>query len=156
MSGESPSGCQGVARRVTGVREERGQSSGLGSQTGTGRPEVSWTVDRSINVTSGGLLFCKTPYMVTETAHSVDQRNRWNYNRKQLSILLMCRTIRGVRKLFLPVSLFCDVCQVVGDLMMRIHRIPDFTAKLLLVRKRLLGLEPEGITYVCPVFSEVF
>lgn len=39
--------------------------------------------------------------------------------------------------------------------MMRIQRIPDFTPKLLLVRKRLLGLEPEGITYVCPVFSEL-
>ncbi|XP_035747379.1 protein FAM160B1 isoform X2 [Egretta garzetta] len=34
--------------------------------------------------------------------------------------------------------------QVVGDLMVRIQRIPDFTPKLLLVRKRLLGLEPEG------------
>lgn len=39
------------------------------------------------------------------------------------------------------------VCQVVGDLMLRIQRIPDFTPKLLLVRKRLLGLEPEGIRY---------
>lgn len=64
--------------------------------------------------------------------------------------------MRGVGKVFLRFSLFCDVCQVVGDLMMRIQRIPDFTPKLLLVRKRLLGLEPEGITYVCPVFSEVF
>ncbi|XP_051506704.1 FHF complex subunit HOOK interacting protein 2A-like isoform X2 [Myxocyprinus asiaticus] len=36
--------------------------------------------------------------------------------------------------------------QVVGDLMLRIHRIPDFTPKLLLVRKRLLGLEPEGMS----------
>lgn len=34
--------------------------------------------------------------------------------------------------------------------MLRIHRIPDFTPKLLLVRKRLLGLEPEGIKYVLP------
>ncbi len=34
--------------------------------------------------------------------------------------------------------------------MLRIQRIPDFTPKLLLVRKRLLGLEPEGITYVLP------
>ncbi|GAB1302564.1 FHF complex subunit HOOK interacting protein 2A [Apodemus speciosus] len=33
---------------------------------------------------------------------------------------------------------------VVGDLMVRIQRIQDFTPKLLLVRKRLLGLEPEG------------
>lgn len=48
------------------------------------------------------------------------------------------------------------VCQVVGDLMMRIQRIPDFTPKLLLVRKRLLGMEPEGITYVFPAFSPVF
>ncbi|KAG2462460.1 ATRN1 protein, partial [Polypterus senegalus] len=38
--------------------------------------------------------------------------------------------------------------QVVGDLMLRIQRIPDFTPKLLLVRKRLLGLEPEGPTLV--------
>lgn len=42
-------------------------------------------------------------------------------------------------------SLFSVVVRVVGDLMLRIHRIPDFTPKLLLVRKRLLGLEPEGI-----------
>lgn len=34
--------------------------------------------------------------------------------------------------------------------MLRIQRIPDFTPKLLLVRKRLLGLEPEGIKYVIP------
>lgn len=68
ISGESPSRCQGVGRRVTGAGEERGQSSeGLGSETGTGRPEVSWMVDRLINVISGGLLFCKTPCMVTET-----------------------------------------------------------------------------------------
>ncbi|XP_006880222.1 PREDICTED: protein FAM160B1 [Elephantulus edwardii] len=37
-----------------------------------------------------------------------------------------------------------SVTQVVGDLMVRIQRIQDFTPKLLLVRKRLLGLEPEG------------
>ncbi|TNM99688.1 hypothetical protein fugu_012721 [Takifugu bimaculatus] len=43
-------------------------------------------------------------------------------------------------------SLFSVIVRVVGDLMMRIQRIPDFTPKLLLVRKRLLGLEPEGIT----------
>ncbi|XP_029106361.1 FHF complex subunit HOOK interacting protein 2A isoform X1 [Scleropages formosus] len=41
-------------------------------------------------------------------------------------------------------SLFSVIVRVVGDLMLRIHRIPDFTPKLLLVRKRLLGLEPEG------------
>lgn len=40
--------------------------------------------------------------------------------------------------------------------MLRIHRIPDFTPKLLLVRKRLLGLEPEGITYVPPCGSALF
>lgn len=34
--------------------------------------------------------------------------------------------------------------------MLRIQRIPDFTPKLLLVRKRLLGLEPEGIRYALP------
>lgn len=39
---------------------------------------------------------------------------------------------------------FVSVLQVVGDLMVRIQRIQDFTPKLLLVRKRLLGLEPEG------------
>uniref|UniRef100_A0A8D3AHZ0 FHF complex subunit HOOK-interacting protein C-terminal domain-containing protein n=1 Tax=Scophthalmus maximus TaxID=52904 RepID=A0A8D3AHZ0_SCOMX len=43
-------------------------------------------------------------------------------------------------------SLFSVIVRVVGDLMLRIHHIPDFTPKLLLVRKRLLGLEPEGIT----------
>ncbi|XP_048843812.1 protein FAM160B1 [Brienomyrus brachyistius] len=41
-------------------------------------------------------------------------------------------------------SLFSVIVRVVGDLMLRIQRIPDFTTKLLLVRKRLLGLEPEG------------
>ncbi|XP_026560617.1 protein FAM160B1 isoform X1 [Pseudonaja textilis] len=40
-------------------------------------------------------------------------------------------------------SLFSVIVRVVGDLMVRIQRIPDFTPKLLLVRKRLLGLEPE-------------
>lgn len=39
---------------------------------------------------------------------------------------------------------FVSGVQVVGDLMVRIQRIQDFTPKLLLVRKRLLGLEPEG------------
>lgn len=39
---------------------------------------------------------------------------------------------------------FLTSMQVVGDLMVRIQRIQDFTPKLLLVRKRLLGLEPEG------------
>uniref|UniRef100_A0A674DSC7 FHF complex subunit HOOK interacting protein 2 n=1 Tax=Salmo trutta TaxID=8032 RepID=A0A674DSC7_SALTR len=42
-------------------------------------------------------------------------------------------------------SLFSVIVRVVGDLMLRIQRIPDFTPKLLLVRKRLLGLEPEGL-----------
>ncbi|KAM3863359.1 FHF complex subunit HOOK interacting protein 2A [Diretmus argenteus] len=42
-------------------------------------------------------------------------------------------------------SLFSVIVRVVGDLMLRIQRIPDFTPKLLLVRKRLLGLEPVGI-----------
>ncbi|XP_056291521.1 protein FAM160B1 isoform X1 [Pseudoliparis swirei] len=42
-------------------------------------------------------------------------------------------------------SLFSVIVRVVGDLMLRIQRIPDFTPKLLLVRKRLLGLEPEGM-----------
>ncbi|XP_075705321.1 FHF complex subunit HOOK interacting protein 2A [Rhinoderma darwinii] len=41
-------------------------------------------------------------------------------------------------------SLFSVIVRVVGDLMVRIQRIPDFTPKLLLVRKRLLGLEPDG------------
>ncbi|XP_007962360.1 FHF complex subunit HOOK interacting protein 2A [Chlorocebus sabaeus] len=41
-------------------------------------------------------------------------------------------------------SLFSVIVRVVGDLMLRIQRIQDFTPKLLLVRKRLLGLEPEG------------
>lgn len=43
-------------------------------------------------------------------------------------------------------SLFSVIVRVVADLMLRIHRIPDFTSKLLLVRKRLLGLEPEGMS----------
>lgn len=37
--------------------------------------------------------------------------------------------------------------------MLRIQRIPDFTPKLLLVRKRLLGLEPEGIRYATPLVA---
>ncbi|XP_061491900.1 FHF complex subunit HOOK interacting protein 2A isoform X2 [Rhineura floridana] len=41
-------------------------------------------------------------------------------------------------------SLFSVIVRVVGDLMVRIQRIPDFTTKLLLIRMRLLGLEPEG------------
>ncbi|XP_073451931.1 FHF complex subunit HOOK interacting protein 2A isoform X2 [Aquarana catesbeiana] len=41
-------------------------------------------------------------------------------------------------------SLFSVIVRVVGDLMVRIQRIPDFTPKLLLVRKRLLGFEPDG------------
>ncbi|XP_038678178.1 protein FAM160B1-like [Scyliorhinus canicula] len=41
-------------------------------------------------------------------------------------------------------SLFSVIVRVVGDLMLRIQRIPDFTPKLLLVRKRLLGVEPDG------------
>lgn len=49
----------------------------------------------------------------------------------------------------------CCVWKVVGDLMLRIQRIPDFTPKLLLVRKRLLGLEPEGIKYVLFFFAGV-
>lgn len=47
--------------------------------------------------------------------------------------------IRGTLETEFPTSM-----QVVGDLMVRIQRIQDFTPKLLLVRKRLLGLEPEG------------
>lgn len=84
----------------------------------------------------------------------------YNYDLKtQLAIVLAYRTIWVCRKLFIRlmchifVILFLHVWQVVGDLMMRIQRIPDFTPKLLLVRKRLLGLEPEGITYVFPVFQ---
>ncbi|XP_078420812.1 FHF complex subunit HOOK interacting protein 2A [Cetorhinus maximus] len=41
-------------------------------------------------------------------------------------------------------SLFSVIVRVVGDLMLRIQRIPDFTPKLLLIRKRLLGFEPDG------------
>ncbi|XP_056386873.1 FHF complex subunit HOOK interacting protein 2A [Hyla sarda] len=41
-------------------------------------------------------------------------------------------------------SLFSVIVRVVGDLMVRIQRIPDFNPKLLLVRRRLLGLEPDG------------
>uniref|UniRef100_A0A4W4GS42 FHF complex subunit HOOK-interacting protein C-terminal domain-containing protein n=1 Tax=Electrophorus electricus TaxID=8005 RepID=A0A4W4GS42_ELEEL len=43
-------------------------------------------------------------------------------------------------------SLFSVIVRVVGDLMLRIHRVPDFNPKLLLVRKRLLGLEPEVLS----------
>ncbi|XP_042763840.1 FHF complex subunit HOOK interacting protein 2A isoform X4 [Panthera leo] len=51
----------------------------------------------------------------------------------------------GCRSLFSVIVRFIlSLMQVVGDLMVRIQRIQDFTPKLLLVRKRLLGLEPEG------------
>lgn len=32
--------------------------------------------------------------------------------------------------------------QVIGDLMQRLQRVPQFRAKLLLVRRQLLGLVP--------------
>ncbi|XP_054854473.1 FHF complex subunit HOOK interacting protein 2B isoform X2 [Eublepharis macularius] len=40
-------------------------------------------------------------------------------------------------------TLFSMLIRVIGDLMQRIQRVPDFPASLLLVRKRLLGLVPE-------------
>ncbi|MGH0153634.1 UNVERIFIED_CONTAM: hypothetical protein FKN15_024736 [Acipenser sinensis] len=45
-------------------------------------------------------------------------------------------------------SLFSVIVRVVGDLMLRIQRIPDFTPKLLQVRKRLLGLDPEDAVHI--------
>ncbi|XP_078284869.1 FHF complex subunit HOOK interacting protein 2A-like isoform X2 [Rhinoraja longicauda] len=42
-------------------------------------------------------------------------------------------------------SLFSVIVRVIGDLMQRIQRIPEFEAKLLLVRKQLMGLEPEDM-----------
>lgn len=42
-------------------------------------------------------------------------------------------------------SLFSVIVRVIGDLMQRIQRIPQFEAKLLLVRKQLMGLEPEDM-----------
>ncbi|KAM8794584.1 FHF complex subunit HOOK-interacting protein 2B [Eudromia elegans] len=39
-------------------------------------------------------------------------------------------------------SLFSVLVRVIGDLMQRIQRVPQFRAKLLLVRRQLLGLEP--------------
>ncbi|XP_067909062.1 protein FAM160B1 isoform X1 [Heterodontus francisci] len=60
-------------------------------------------------------------------------------------------------------SLFSVIVRVVGDLMLRIQRIPDFTPKLLLVRKRLLGFEPDGpisipspIQFYQPASMEMF
>ncbi|XP_048368005.1 FHF complex subunit HOOK interacting protein 2B isoform X2 [Sphaerodactylus townsendi] len=41
-------------------------------------------------------------------------------------------------------TLFSVLIRVIGDLMQRIQRVPDFMANLLLVRKRLMGLVPEG------------
>ncbi|KAL8174130.1 UNVERIFIED_CONTAM: hypothetical protein K2H54_038985 [Gekko kuhli] len=40
-------------------------------------------------------------------------------------------------------TLFSVLIRVIGDLMQRIQRVPDFPANLLLVRKRLMGLVPE-------------
>ncbi|XP_051897233.1 FHF complex subunit HOOK interacting protein 2A-like isoform X2 [Pristis pectinata] len=42
-------------------------------------------------------------------------------------------------------SLFSVIVRVIGDLMQRIQRIPQFDAKLLLVRRQLMGLEPEDM-----------
>uniref|UniRef100_A0A8C6YKM2 FHF complex subunit HOOK-interacting protein C-terminal domain-containing protein n=1 Tax=Nothoprocta perdicaria TaxID=30464 RepID=A0A8C6YKM2_NOTPE len=39
-------------------------------------------------------------------------------------------------------SLFSVLVRVIGDLMQRIQRVPQFRAKLLLVRRQLLGLVP--------------
>lgn len=55
---------------------------------------------------------------------------------------------RHSAKVFVFLCWWHCALQVVGDLMVRIQRIPDFTPKLLLVRKRLLGLEPEGPMWV--------
>ena len=67
-------------------------------------------------------------------------------------MLNLCPLLGAVLCDALIQALGSGVYQVVGDLMLRIQRIPDFTSKLLLVRKRLLGLEPEGITYVLPAW----
>uniref|UniRef100_UPI00398F6F0C FHF complex subunit HOOK interacting protein 2A-like n=1 Tax=Pristiophorus japonicus TaxID=55135 RepID=UPI00398F6F0C len=42
-------------------------------------------------------------------------------------------------------SLFSVIVRVIGDLMQRIQRIPQFASKLLLVRRQLMGLEPEDV-----------
>ncbi|XP_005992671.1 FHF complex subunit HOOK-interacting protein 2B [Latimeria chalumnae] len=42
-------------------------------------------------------------------------------------------------------SLFSVIVRVIGELMQRIQRIPQFTAKLLSVRRQLMGLEPEEL-----------
>ncbi|GCC20763.1 hypothetical protein chiPu_0019330 [Chiloscyllium punctatum] len=42
-------------------------------------------------------------------------------------------------------SLFSIIVRVIGDLMQRIQRIPQFPSKLLLVRRQLIGLEPESM-----------
>lgn len=41
-------------------------------------------------------------------------------------------------------TLFSVLVRVIGDLMQRTHRVPDFTAHLLLVRRWLMGLLPEA------------
>ncbi|MBN3310131.1 F16B2 protein, partial [Amia calva] len=43
-------------------------------------------------------------------------------------------------------SLFSVLIRVIGDLMQRIQHIPNFSEKLLLVRKQLMGLQPEAMT----------
>uniref|UniRef100_UPI00358EE328 FHF complex subunit HOOK interacting protein 2A isoform X2 n=1 Tax=Myxine glutinosa TaxID=7769 RepID=UPI00358EE328 len=40
-------------------------------------------------------------------------------------------------------SLFSVIVRVVGDLMVRIQRIPEFNSRLLMVRRRLVGLDPD-------------
>ncbi|KAG7480704.1 hypothetical protein MATL_G00059080 [Megalops atlanticus] len=43
-------------------------------------------------------------------------------------------------------SLFSVLIRVIGDLMQRIQHIPNFTERLLHVRKQLMALEPESLT----------
>ncbi|XP_048474420.1 FHF complex subunit HOOK interacting protein 2A-like isoform X2 [Rhincodon typus] len=42
-------------------------------------------------------------------------------------------------------SLFSIIVRVIGDLMQKIQRVPQFPSKLLLVRRQLMGLEPENV-----------
>ncbi|KAG2468893.1 ADAM9 protein, partial [Polypterus senegalus] len=50
-------------------------------------------------------------------------------------------------------SLFSVLVRVIGELMQRIQHIPTFSEKLLLVRKQLMGLEPETIELLSRDFT---
>ncbi|KAG7332026.1 hypothetical protein KOW79_003860 [Hemibagrus wyckioides] len=52
-------------------------------------------------------------------------------------------------------SLFSTLVRVIGELMQRIQHIPDFTQRLISVRKQLIGLEEETVADHCTLLKGV-